>query len=62
MDQQYWLRRRRASLASARKAISAEARLIYLDLAGRYSIRAANCDDSQDRSGEDLASEPGTRH
>ena len=42
MDQMYWLLRKRASLAMARKSTSAEARLIHLDLAGRYSVRAAN--------------------
>lgn len=43
MDQAYWLRRKRASLAKANAATSAEARLIHFELAGRYSVRAANC-------------------
>ena len=43
MEKKYWLSRKRASGAMARKASSAEARLIHLELAGRYSIRAANC-------------------
>jgi hemoglobin len=43
LDQGYWLQRKRSSLASARSATSSEARLIYYDLAGRYSVRAANC-------------------
>jgi hypothetical protein len=43
MEKKYWLGRKRASGAMARKASSAEARLIHLELAGRYSIRAANC-------------------
>jgi hypothetical protein len=43
MEQKYWLGRKRASGEMARKATSAEARLIHLELAGRYSIRAATC-------------------
>jgi hypothetical protein len=43
MDQEYWLQRKRASLASAQSTISSEARLIYYDLAGRYSALAASC-------------------
>lgn len=41
MEQTYWLGRKRISLANARGAASAEARLVHLDLAGRYSIKAA---------------------
>src|SRR3954469_17533880 len=41
MKQRYWLARKRASVANARRATSAESRLIHLDLAGRYSIKAA---------------------
>lgn len=41
MEQTYWLGRKRASAANARRAHGAEARLIHLDLAGRYSIKAA---------------------
>ena len=41
MDTSYWLGRKRASVANAHAAESAEARLIHLDLAGRYSIKAA---------------------
>jgi hypothetical protein len=41
MEQKYWLGRKRAAGAMARKATSAEARLIHFELAGRYSIRAA---------------------
>jgi hypothetical protein len=41
MEQTYWLSRKRASAANARRAGSAEARLAHLDLAGRYSIKAA---------------------
>jgi hypothetical protein len=41
MEQAYWLGRKRASAANARGAGSAEARLAHLDLAGRYSVKAA---------------------
>ena len=41
MEQTYWLSRKRASVANARLAGSAEARLVHLDLAGRYSVKAA---------------------
>lgn len=41
MEQTYWLGRKRISLANARRAANAEARLIHLDLAGRYSVKAA---------------------
>src|SRR5688500_5005810 len=41
MEQKYWLGRKRASAANARRATTAEARLVHLDLAGRYSIKAA---------------------
>lgn len=43
MEQTYWLGRKRASAANARMADSAEARLAHLDLAGRYSVKAALC-------------------
>ena len=42
MDKSYWLDRKRASLAMARGAASSVARLIHYDLAGRYSVKAAN--------------------
>ena len=42
MEIGYWLGRERASLANARNATGAEARLIHYELAGRYSIKAAN--------------------
>lgn len=42
MDQEYWLRRKRASVASANDATSARARLAHFELAGRYSIKAAD--------------------
>ena len=41
MERTYWIARKRASAANARQADSAEARLVHLDLAGRYSIKAA---------------------
>ena len=41
MEQTYWLGRKRSSAANARRASSAEARLVHLDLAGRYSVKAA---------------------
>jgi hypothetical protein len=42
MERAHWLSRKRASLAMAENAISAEARLIHYELAGRYSVKAAN--------------------
>ena len=42
MDQEYWLRRKRASVISANGATSARARLAHFELAGRYSVMAAN--------------------
>lgn len=42
MGQKYWLGRKRASVAAAEQATSSEARLIHLDLAGRYSVKAAD--------------------
>ncbi|HEX8262468.1 MAG TPA: hypothetical protein VF547_06305 [Allosphingosinicella sp.] len=41
MEQAYWLARKRASAANAKQAGSSEARLAHLDLAGRYSVKAA---------------------
>jgi hypothetical protein len=43
MEKKYWIGRKRASLGMARGASSAEARLIHYELAGRYSIKAAQC-------------------
>jgi hypothetical protein len=48
MEQTYWLGRKRISAANARRATSAEARLVHLDLAGRYSIKAAAAAPSAD--------------
>lgn len=41
MEHSYWLRRKRTSVANARRAMTAQARLAHLDLAGRYSVKAA---------------------
>ena len=41
MGKEYWIGRKRAAVAMARAATSAEARLIHYDLAGRYSVKAA---------------------
>jgi hypothetical protein len=41
MEQKYWLARKRISVANAKRAASAQARLAHLELAGRYSIKAA---------------------
>jgi len=42
MEQKYWLERKRLSLAKAQTATHSEARLIHFDLAGRYSVKAAD--------------------
>ena len=44
MEQSYWLGRKRASKDNARSAQSSRARLVHLDLAGRYSVMAAQAD------------------
>jgi hypothetical protein len=41
MDNGYWIGRKRSAMRMARGAATAEVRLIHYDLAGRYSIRAA---------------------
>jgi len=46
-DQAYWLRRKRASVSKAKMATSAEARLAHFDLAGRYSVKAADAADGE---------------
>lgn len=40
MEKTYWLGRKRAPLKMAQGAVTAEARLIHYDLAGRYSVKA----------------------
>ena len=42
MEQAHWLSRKRASVAMAQKAVSAAAKLIHYELAGRYSVKAAD--------------------
>lgn len=42
LEQGYWLHREYEELAMAWNASSARARLIHFDLAGRYSVKAAN--------------------
>lgn len=44
MESKYWLGRKRAAVGMARKASSAQARMIHYELAGRYSVRAAQGD------------------
>lgn len=41
VEKAYWLGRKRASLKLAQNATDSEARLIHYDLAGRYSVKAA---------------------
>jgi hypothetical protein len=43
LEKKYWIGRKRASVGMAREATSAEARLVHYELAGRYSIKAAEC-------------------
>ena len=46
MEQGYWLQRKREELALACSSTSAEAKLIHFDLAGRYSVKAANAEET----------------
>jgi len=50
MEQAYWLERNRVSIANARAATSAKARLIHYELAGRYSVKAADAGTAQIQS------------
>ena len=43
MEKKYWIGRKRAAMGMAKDATSAEARLIHYEMAGRYSIKAAQC-------------------
>lgn len=43
VEKSYWIGRKRAAMAMARRAATSEARLIHYELAGRYSIKAAHC-------------------
>ena len=45
LEQRYWLRRKRDELAMAWRSTSTRARLIHFDLAGRYSVKAANTEE-----------------
>ena len=48
MNQAHWLARTKASMLMARNASSAEARLIHMDLAGRYSVKAVCSGDARE--------------
>ena len=52
MEQSYWLTRKRAAAANARSADSSRARLVHLDLAGRYSVMAARSAAARSLGGE----------
>ena len=52
MEQAHWLRRKRASFAMAENAQSGEAKLIHYDLAGRYSVKAAEATPQLHLAGE----------
>ena len=52
MEQSYWIGRKRAAAANARSADSSQARLIHLDLAGRYSVMAARSAAARSPGGE----------
>jgi hypothetical protein len=41
MENRYWIARKRAAMAMARAAKTGEAKLIHYELAGRYSVKAA---------------------
>lgn len=41
MEKQYWTGRKRSAMAMAHNAVTSQARLIHYELAGRYSIMAA---------------------
>jgi hypothetical protein len=47
MEQTYWLKRGRASAATARNAQCSRSRLAHFELAGRYSVKAATIACSQ---------------
>jgi hypothetical protein len=50
MERSYWLGRKLASTANAESATCSQARLVHLDLAGRYSMKAdAACPDQARR-------------
>lgn len=43
MENGYWIGRKHSAMAMARDAATSDARLIHYELAGRYSINAAQC-------------------
>jgi hypothetical protein len=47
MEQAHWLMRKRSSVAMAKKALTARARLAHYELAGRYSVKAAAAEQVQ---------------
>jgi hypothetical protein len=52
MEKKYWIGRKRSAMEMARGALTSEARLIHYELAGRYSVMAAQCPAAQsDRAG-----------
>jgi hypothetical protein len=60
MDKGYWLGRGRSATAMARRAATAQARLIHYDLAGLYSVKAAHCAPTPERAQLELPRpEPG---
>jgi hypothetical protein len=42
MERAHWLNRKRASIGMAEMAVSSRARLAHYELAGRYSVKAAD--------------------
>lgn len=56
MEQTYWLNRARTAAAMAENAVSPEARLAHLDLAGRYSAKAAEAASTRSAEQPALAS------
>ena len=40
MENSYWLGRKKVSVENAEQATNSNARLIHLELAGRYSLKA----------------------
>ena len=44
VENAYWLSRKRASFKLAKSAAGSEARLVYYDLAGRYSLKAMSAE------------------
>ena len=55
MDNRYWIGRKRSAKKMALGAASAEARLIHYDLAGRYSVKAAQFPRLAEPAGSPLA-------